>query len=92
MRFPSGQIVVTRSIHIEMEENSNFYKFVHQSIQRHLQGDWGDTCEEDKEANEVALKEGGRLFSVYKSDEFGKIWIITEADRSATTVLRPDDY
>lgn len=62
-------------------------------IRRHECGDWGDLSEADKEANERALEEEGRIFSAYilpKSKE--KIWIITEADRSATTVLLPFEY
>ena len=62
------------------------------AIQRHYTGDWGDLCPEDKEANEMALQYGGRLFSAYRDRKGVKFWIITEADRSATTVLLPDDY
>ena len=58
---------------------------------RHLSGDWGDLDAEDEAANERALKEGGRLLSAYETEE-GKAWIITEADRSATTVLLPSEY
>ena len=61
-------------------------------ISRHLQGDWGDCCSEDLQANEDALKNGARLFSVYKTAKGIKIWIITEADRSSTCVLLPEEY
>jgi len=62
------------------------------ALRRHHNGDWGDVCAEDREANETALQIGGRLFSVYH-DRYGlKFWIITEADRRATTALLPDDY
>lgn len=58
---------------------------------RHLTGDWGDLDEEDKQANEDAVMGGGRVLSAYKvGDE--KVWVITEADRSATTILTPDEY
>src|SRR5262245_55261230 len=61
-------------------------------IQRHLNGDWGDCCSEDLAENERALMEGGRLLSVYHDICGVKFWILTEADRSATTVLLPDEY
>lgn len=60
-------------------------------LRRHLGGDWGDLCDEDKDANEQALTHGGRLFSSYELPE-GKLWIITEADRSVTTFLLPEEY
>ena len=62
------------------------------ALDRHGNGDWGDLCAEDKEANENALLYGGRLFSSYHDRDGVKFWIITESDRSATTVLLPDDY
>ena len=62
------------------------------ALARHAACDWGDVCPEDREANEVALVHGGRLFSVYHDNQRVKFWVITEADRSATTVLLPDDY
>ena len=58
---------------------------------RHIRGDWGDACKEDAKANDLALEEGSRLFSVYFSIDI-KFWIITEHDRSATTILLPEDY
>jgi hypothetical protein len=61
-------------------------------IQRHQTGDWGDVSEEDRAANERALVEGTRLWSVYHAGNGVKFWLITEADRSATTVLLPEDY
>ena len=61
-------------------------------LQRHQAGDWGDVCDDDREANECALTEGTRLWSIYHSAAGVKFWIIAEADRSATTVLLPKDY
>jgi len=61
-------------------------------MSRHHRGDWGDLDEEDKAANDQALIDGGRLFSAYHSATGIKVWIITEADRSATTVLLPSEY
>jgi hypothetical protein len=59
---------------------------------RHASGDWGECSKEDWEENELSLREGFRLFSVYRTSDGTKFWIITEADRSATTVLLPEDY
>jgi hypothetical protein len=61
-------------------------------IQRHQAGDWGDVSEHDRTANERALVEGTRLWSVYHTESGVKFWLITEADRSATSVLMPEDY
>ena len=61
-------------------------------IQRHQAGDWGEVPEEDRQENEISLKEGFRLQSVYHAVTGLKFWIITEADRSSTTVLMPEDY
>ena len=61
-------------------------------LARHMAGDWGDLCREDKQENELSLKEGFRLLSAYKLPTGEKLWVITEADRSATTILRPDEY
>jgi hypothetical protein len=61
-------------------------------LQRHQAGDWGDMDEHDRQENELSLKSGFRLLSVYRAANGVKFWIITEADRSATTVLLPEDY
>lgn len=61
-------------------------------LQRHARGDWGDLDAEDIQANQDALQQGWRLFSSYQIDPETKVWIITEADRSVTTVLLPNDY
>jgi hypothetical protein len=86
-KFPLGRIVATPNAldHIPNEE-------ILSAVSRHVQGDWGTLDTEDRNANERALKEGGRLFSQYHSIQNIKFWIITEADRSVTTVLLPEDY
>jgi hypothetical protein len=61
-------------------------------IQRHQAGDWGDLTDADRAANDQALAEGTRILSAYKAKSGTKFWIITEADRSATTILLPEDY
>ena len=91
-KFPLGQLVMTRGVADKVANNSAFAEFCLESLKRHAKGDWGDLCAEDKAENELSLKEGLRLFSVYETEGLPKIWIITEADRSVTTVLFPDEY
>lgn len=61
-------------------------------LNRHVIGDWGELCTEDFNANDEALRTGGRLFSAYQINKHDIVWVITEADRSATTILLPEDY
>lgn len=86
-KFKMGEIYVTRSASNKIS-TEDCYK----ALKRHAAGDWGDLCDEDKALNEMSLTEGGRLFSAYKSAAGVKFWIITEADRSVTTILLPEDY
>jgi hypothetical protein len=58
---------------------------------RHQNGDWGELSPEDADANQQGLDHGDRILSSYPVGD-GKVWIITEADRSATTLLLPEDY
>jgi hypothetical protein len=62
------------------------------AIGRHQSGDWGDVCDEDRKANDESLVDGTRILSVYHAANGTKFWLITEADRSVTTVLLPEDY
>jgi hypothetical protein len=61
-------------------------------IRRHVQGDWGELCADDVQENEFSLQNWLRLLSAYRLKDGTKIWVITEADRSATTVLLPEEY
>lgn len=61
-------------------------------VLRHMAGDWGDVCEEDRHANAEALLHGARVMSVYVLGPTQRLWIITEADRSSTTLLLPEEY
>lgn len=61
-------------------------------LKRHECGDWGEVCPEDWKLNDEALKDGSRVLSSYKLKSGKKIWIITEADRAATTILQPEEY
>ena len=60
-------------------------------VARHASGDWGDLCAFDRRQNEVALRDGLRVFSSYETPA-GKVWVITEADRSVTTIFLPEEY
>jgi hypothetical protein len=60
-------------------------------LARHATGDWGDLCAFDRRQNEIALREGYRVFSSYEVPA-GRVWIITEADRSVTTIVLPEEY
>ena len=91
-KFTLGRIYLTRGVNDTIADKSSFAKFVTSSIKRHASGEWGNVCHEDRSANEQALVEGSRLFSVYEEAEQPKIWIITESDRSVTTILFPDEY
>lgn len=90
--FHSGQVVMTRRVNDLVAENEAFAKFVIESLKRHWRGDWGDLSPEDWQENELSLKQGLRLFSAYETEGLPRIWIITEADRSATTILFPEEY
>ncbi len=88
-RFPLGQVVATpgalEALAAAGQEPAEF-------LTRHQVGDWGDLDEEDKAENELSLKQGFRLLSAYHLSSGEKVWIITEADRSATTILLPAEY
>jgi hypothetical protein len=85
--FELGEIVITRGANVEIDR-----PIVIASLRRHHCGDWGVLDDEDRLANEEALKHGGRLFSVYLNQHKERFYIITEADRSATTILMPEEY
>jgi len=87
--FPLGQIVATPAALNALEKaGQNGAEF----LDRHAMGDWGDMCDDDRKANDEALIIGERLLSAYKLKDETKIWIITERDRSVTTILLPGDY
>jgi hypothetical protein len=86
VRFDLGQIVITRGVHDQCKPEQ-----VMRYLERHATGDWGELDPEDRQANESALRGGYRLLSSYgKGDD--RVWVITEADRSVTTVLLPEEY
>ena len=86
-KFKVGRVLITPNAQSTLDN-----KDIMAALGRHMAGDWGDCCPEDWEANDQALQEGDRLFSVYHDKNGVKFWVITEWDRSATTVLLPSDY
>ena len=90
--FPLGQVVATPGAITVMERCGIDPSDL---LRRHVSGDWGDIDPEDAGLNDRAVRDGERLLSVYGAEidgEDNRIWLITEWDRSVTTILRPDDY
>ena len=95
--FQPGALYQTSRVWDACVEHAPFFRFVQQSFRRHCRGDWGDCCPDDAALNDTALQDGGRIFSVYHIPPTlyaleSSIWIITESDRSYTTILFPSDY
>jgi hypothetical protein len=86
-RFRLGRLVSTPNALNQLTHDD-----ILAAISRHQGGDWGCVDEHDRQANERALVEGTRLLSVYCSSNGVRFWLITEADRSLTTILMPEDY
>ena len=86
-KFRCGRIVSTPNALAKLTHDD-----IMRGLEQHQAGDWGDTSEDDQKKNELALENGFRLFSMYHTETGVKFWIITEANRSATTILLPEDY
>lgn len=86
--LPLGRVVATPgALNLLMETGEDAFCY----LARHATGDWGDLCAFDRRQNEIALRDGYRVFSSYDIPA-GRIWVITEADRSITTILLPEEY
>lgn len=91
--FKTGPWVVTGAVADRMKADKNFRHFVKLCVGRYLRKDWGNLSDGDREANDLAALEGDeRIFASYKYKDDERIWIITDYDRSATTILFPEDY
>jgi len=88
-RFRLGRVVATRGALQVLEQAQQQPQ---ELLRRHARGDWGCVCPEDARENELSLEQGLRLLSAYMLSSGVKLWIITEADRSATTLLLPEEY
>jgi hypothetical protein len=87
--FDLGQLVATPGALAALEKTGqNAMEF----LSRHAMGDWGDLPKEDKDENQLSLEKGFRLLSSYRTSTGDKIWVITEADRTHTTLLLPEEY
>lgn len=84
--IPPGKTVATPAC---LEEIEKAEQSPSDFLTRHQNGDWGELCDEDRQANELALENGDKLLSVYKTKLDAKIWCITEWDRSVSTLLLP---
>ena len=88
-KFPLGHIVATPGALAALQEaQDSFWPY----LQRHSEGDWGEVNARDAAENELSLRDGFRLLSAYSVTSGIKIWVITERDRSATTILLPEEY
>ena len=87
--FPTGQIVLTPGA---IQALKKAQKAPAEYLNRHAQGDWSEMAAEDQRENRYSLDKYLRIFSVYQLSSDVRIWIITEADRSLTTVLLPSEY
>ena len=92
--FTIGQLVATRGVHDLMQENPDFNHFAQSAFLKYRRCDWGDTCESDKAQNDSAVINGERILAEDRHPEHPdwRLWIITEWDRSATTLLFPSEY
>ena len=86
-KFPMGQMVATPGAIGVLEDGE-----ITRLLQRHQSGDWGEVSKDDWQANDFSLREGTRLLSAYTTQSGTKVWAITDADRSATTLLLPEEY
>jgi hypothetical protein len=88
-KFPLGQLVATPGALRALQEAGQSPTFF---LEKHVVGDWGEICADDRRANDEALVTGERLLSAYRTLKGVKIWVITEADRSSTCCLLPSEY
>lgn len=86
-----GNLYSTRNVDSLVQENKQFRDEINAALNKFINNDWGDTCDEDVEMNNEALDSGERILAVYKTCE-GSVWIISEYGRSSTTILFPSEY
>lgn len=90
--FTIGKLMATRGVTDKMNDCPEFERFARQAFARYRRCDWGDLTESDKRQNDEAVRNGDdRILAAYIHPDW-KIWIITEWDRSATTLLFPEEY
>jgi hypothetical protein len=89
IRFLLGRVVATPGALSALEKAEQLPAAF---LDRHVNGDWGEVPDADKQENEVAVEQGLRILSAYTTSAGDQMWIVTEADRSATTLLLPEEY
>ena len=92
--FSLGRVMMTSNLQGRVQESNpeHWEEELKGLIDRHAAGDWGDLDDQDQGVNARALEQGGRLFSAYNTSSGIRLYVITEADRSCTTALLPEDY
>jgi hypothetical protein len=89
IRFPLGRVVATPGALAVLEKAEQLSA---EFLDRHVNGDWGEVPEADKQENELSVEQGFRILSAYTTSAGDKLWILTEADRSATILMLPEEY
>ena len=89
IRFPLGRVVATPGALSALETAEQLPA---EFLDRHVNGDWGEVPDADKQENELSVEQGFRVLSAYTTSAGDHIWVLTEADRSATTLLLPKEY
>ena len=89
IRFPLGQVVTTPGALRAFEKAEQAPDVF---LDRHVSGDWGDVPDADKQENEISVDQGFRILSAYTTSAGDRLWVLTEADRSATMILLPEEY
>jgi len=89
IRFPLGRVVATPGALAALEKAEQLPA---EFLDRHVNGDWGEVPEADKQENELSVEQGLRILSAYTTSAGDRVWILTEADRSATILMLPEEY
>jgi hypothetical protein len=89
IRFPLGRVVATPGALNALEKAEQLPA---EFLDRHVNGDWGDVPDADKQENDLSVEKGFRILSAYTTSAGDRIWVLTDADRSATIILLPEEY
>lgn len=90
--FKMGELFVTNGVNCLRKEDFKFEVFLHDSMKKYVNGDWGDMCEEDKKLNDYSVINGERIVAKYNYNEDVAIYVITEWNRSYTTIMLTEEY
>ena len=89
IRFSLGRVVATPRAFQALEKAEQLPA---EFLDRHVNGDWGEVTDADKQENERSVEQGSRMLSAYTTSAGDRLWVLTEADRSATMILLPEEY